>query len=190
MTIQHSWIRVGGLGARHNSEVQGQCDLHPVPIRRKSYSGNLCERFLSVFQIPSLSITEQVHYWALCNILESPLFPPSFSLCGSKTATLIKAQCVTDTTPTRAWGPTDKRKRQSSQFCRGYRASQPCCVGCFLNMENQVTKEQRQTSCDSSSRDSADRNLVWRLLPNPNVGTGKPLSLWANKGRRAGKDGS
>lgn len=164
------WIRVAGLGACRRSEVQEQCDFthntHPVGSRVQGNSGSGSSAFSKSHLSPSRSRFITAHraiFWTH----SSTVFPSLFSFCGRKRATLVKAQYVTDTTPTRAWGPIDKYKRQSSQFCRGYRPSQPCCGYCNATLldVSQTWKikwlwRRGRPACDYSSRATAAQSGV------------------------------
>lgn len=171
-------------------------NAHPVASHVQGTSGSgssaFCKSHLSPLR--TRFITEhRAIFWSH----SSPPFPPPFSVCGRERATLIKAQYVTDTTPMRAWGPTDKWKRQSSQFCRSYRASQPCCGHCNVTVLDvpltwriKWLRRRGRLACDYDSRDSGDRSSFWHRLSNSSMGMEKPLNLWVNKGKMAGKDGS
>lgn len=101
-------------------------------------------------------------------------------------------QCVTDTTPVRIGDPTDKQKRQSSQFYRDKRASFGHDVGCFLNTDGKVTMEMRWTSLrfhrQGLGRDCGSKSSDLCLLSYSSMGMDKPLKFGIKTERRIGKD--
>lgn len=95
------------------------------------------------------------------------------------------------TTPMREWRTNKKGKALSfAEVTELSLAVDTVMSLCSLTWAIKWLQRGGGPACDYSSSGSGNRCSVWHLLPISSVGMDKPLSLWVNKGRRAGKDGS
>lgn len=133
-----SCIGVGGPGARHRSEVPGQCDLHPTPsqweVVFREPLGAVPQCFPNPISLPlGVGLLLSTEQYSRVTV-DQHFFLHSLSV-GRKSTT-----CYWPT-------PSEGTGRQISQFCRDYRASWPCYGHCNVTVGDvSLTRSMRQPS--------------------------------------------